>query len=171
MPTKLILTSGLPGSGKSTVAAHLSSALSLPVVSIDPIEAAMWRAGIPHDMTGIAAYEVARAVAEENVKLGISIIVDAVNPVEAARAMWRSLTQEQGATLLIIECVCSDTRLHRQRIEQRQRNIPGMAEVTWERVEERRREYEPLADHRLILDTTQDIADTTEAAIAYVMSS
>src|SRR5258708_29985485 len=99
MRTKLIVMSGLPGSGKSMVAERLSAALSLPVVSIDPIEAAMWRAGIPPAMTGIAAYEVARAAAEENVRLGISIVVDAVNPVEAAREMWRSLAREQGARL------------------------------------------------------------------------
>jgi predicted kinase len=170
MRTKLIVLSGLPGSGKSIVAERLSAALSLPVVSIDPIEAAMWRAGIPHAMTGIAAYEVARAAAEENVRLGISIVVDAVNPVEAAREMWRSLAREQGARLLVIECVCSDTQLHRQRIENRTRNIPGMAEVTWERVEERRREYEPWVDNRLVLDTAQDVAGTSGAAISYVMN-
>lgn len=131
----------------------------------------MWRAGIPPEMTGIAAYEVARALAEANLKLDLSVIVDAVNPVEAAREMWRSLAREQGAALRIIECVCSDARLHRQRIESRRRNIPGMAEITWERVEERRREYEPWADKRLVLDTARDLAETSGVALAYVRTA
>jgi shikimate kinase len=38
---KLILVCGLPGSGKSTVGDGLSRSLSVPVFSIDPIEAAM----------------------------------------------------------------------------------------------------------------------------------
>lgn len=42
MRPTLIVTSGLPGTGKSAVAERLSAALSAPVVSIDPIEAAMW---------------------------------------------------------------------------------------------------------------------------------
>jgi predicted kinase len=168
MRTKLILTSGLPCTGKSTIAERLTATLSLPVVSVDPIEAAMWRAGIPREMTGRAAYDIAGAVARENLQYGISVIVDAVNPVEAARQQWRSLAQEQGAALLILECVCSDMWLHRQRVERRTRSIAGMAEVTWDRVEERRREYEPWVDARLVLDTAQDIQALTEAALAYI---
>ena len=75
---KLIVLSGLPGSGKSTVAEGLSRALSLPVFSVDPIEAAMWRAGLAKTETGVAAYEVARALADEHLRLRHAVIVDAV---------------------------------------------------------------------------------------------
>ena len=74
----LIVLSGLPGSGKSTVAEGLSRALSMPAFSVDPIEAAMWRNGLARDQTGIAAYEVAITLAGENLRLGHSVIVDAV---------------------------------------------------------------------------------------------
>jgi predicted kinase len=43
---KLVVLSGLPGSGKNTLAEGLSRILSLPVFSVDPIEAAMWRGGL-----------------------------------------------------------------------------------------------------------------------------
>ena len=49
---QLIVVAGLPGSGKSTVAEALSGALSLPVFSIDPIEAAMWRGGLARELAG-----------------------------------------------------------------------------------------------------------------------
>jgi predicted kinase len=42
----LIVLSGLPGSGKTILAEGLSRALSVPILSIDAIEAAMWRAGL-----------------------------------------------------------------------------------------------------------------------------
>jgi predicted kinase len=142
--------------------------LSLPVLSVDPIEAAMWNSGIPKDMTGIAAYVVVSAVAREQLRLGLSVVVDAVNPVEIAREMWRALAREQGAELRVIECVCADREVHRKRVEARQRGIPGMAEVTWERVEERRAEYEPWQDERLVLDTSQDIDGVARAAVSYI---
>lgn len=123
--------------------------------------------GIPKEMTGVAAYTVACAVAREQLRLGLSVVVDAVNPVEAAREMWRSLAREQGAGLLVIECMCSDRQLHRQRVEARTRNIPGLAEVTWQRVEERRREYEPWTDDRLVLDTARGFEGVGDAAVAY----
>jgi predicted kinase len=155
----LIVLSGLPGSGKSTVAEGLSRALSIPVFSIDPIEAAMWRGGLSKDQTGIAAYDVAIALADEHLRLGHSVIIDAVNPVEAPRAAWRSLAAKYRAEMKIIECVCADEAVHRQRIEARVRDIAGMPEVTWDRVQRRRAEYEAWTDARLTLDTSAKSAD------------
>jgi len=159
----LIVLSGLPGSGKSTVAEGLSRTLSIPLFSVDPIEAAMWRGGLSKDQTGIAAYDVAIALADEHLRLGHSVIVDAVNPVEAPRAAWRSLAAKYRAEMKIIECVCADEAVHRQRIEARVRNIAGMPEVTWARVQRRRAEYEAWTDARLTLDTSAKSAEQSLA--------
>jgi predicted kinase len=167
---KLVVLAGLPGSGKSTVADGLSRQLSMPVFSVDPIEAAMWRGGLLREQTGIAAYEVAIALAGEQLRLGHSVIADAVNPVEAPRAAWRNLAARHRAELKIIECVCADEAVHRQRIEARIRGIEGMQEVTWARVLERRAGYEPWKDDRLVLDTSAQSADRLLAeAIRYVI--
>jgi hypothetical protein len=48
------------------------------VLSIDPMEAAMWRAGIGRDEpTGLAAYVVVETLASEILALGQAVIVDA----------------------------------------------------------------------------------------------
>jgi predicted kinase len=155
MPSKkLIILAGLPGSGKSTLAEGLSRHFSLPLFSVDPIEATMWRAGLSRDQTGIAAYEIAQTLADEHLRLGHSVLIDAVNPVEAPRAAWRRLAAKYQADLKIIECVCADQATHRRRIEARVRNIDGMAEVSWARVEQRCAEYEAWTDARLTLDTS-----------------
>jgi len=112
MPPTLIVLSGLPGSGKTVVAESLSRALSVPILSIDSIEAAMWRTGLAKAETGVAAYEVARALADENLRLRHTVIVDAVNPVEPPRAAWRNLAAKHRVSLKIIECVCSDETIH-----------------------------------------------------------
>lgn len=173
MPTdrRLIVTSGLPGSGKSTIAEGLAGALSAPIFSVDPIEAAMWVSGLPKAETGIAAYNVAQALASENLKLGRTVIVDAVNPVDAARQMWRDLAEQQSVDLVFIEIVCSDVKIHRERIEARARNIDGMPEVTWEAVQSRRDEYERWTEDRLVLDSAFEPPSTLIAeAIEYVIS-
>ena len=161
---KLIVLSGLPGSGKSTVADGISRNLSLPVFSVDPIEAAMWRGGLARAQTGVAAYVVAVTLADEHLRLGHSVIIDAVNPVEAPRAAWRDLAAKHRAGLKIIECVCADETVHRRRIEARVRAIDGMPEFTWARVLERRAEYQPWTDARLTLDTSVDTPGTLLAA-------
>ncbi len=166
---QLIVFAGLPGSGKSTVAEGLSRSLSIPLFSVDPIEAAMWRGGLARAETGIAAYGVAIALADEHLRLGHSVIVDAVNPVEAPRAAWRGLAAKYRADLKIIECVCADEAVHRRRIEARIRSIDGMPEVSWARVLQRRAEYQPWTDQRLTLDTSvQPAEQLLMAAVNYL---
>jgi predicted kinase len=168
-PPILIVFSGLPGSGKSTLAEGVSRNLSAPVFSVDPIEAAMWRAGLTKAHTGIAAYDVAQALAEEHLRLGHSVIIDAVNPIEAPRTAWRKLAVKYRANLKIIECVCADQIIHRRRIEARVRKIDGMPDITWARVLERRAEYETWTDARLTLDTSKKSAEQLlTVALEYV---
>ena len=90
MDRVLVVVSGLPGVGKSAIANAVGRALGAPVFSVDPIEAAIWRCGVePSFATGVAAYEVAAVVAEHQLSLGLSAVVDAVSSIEVARDMWR----------------------------------------------------------------------------------
>src|SRR5215475_13842659 len=100
---------GLPGAGKSTVADGLAAALSGVVISVDPIESAMWTAGVDTDQpTGLAAYVVADVLARTNLALGHTVIVDAVNSVEPARAQWREIGRQLDVPVHFIEVICSD---------------------------------------------------------------
>lgn len=166
---RLIVLTGLPGAGKSTVAEGLARALHAPILSIDPIEAAMWRGGMQHGLSGVAAYGIAATLAEEQLALGLTTVIDAVNPVEAPRRLWRDTATRFGATLRIVEVICSDAAVHQARVEARERNIPGMPELTWARVQQRRAEFEPWTAERLILDSCAlDPDEMIEQALAYV---
>ena len=157
---------GLPASGKSTVATATARLLGCAVVSVDPIEAAMWGAGIDHDQpTGIAAYGVAEAVAREQLRLGQDVIVDAVNDVEPARQQWRNLAKEMGTSLLFVEVTCADEDEHRRRLHTRRRGIAGFPEPSWDAVMARREGFDGWTDSRLRLDSTVDI-DASARAVA-----
>lgn len=167
----LIVMSGLPGTGKSTIAEGIARRTGMPIVSVDPIEAAMWTAGLATTKTGIAAYTVAQAIAAENLKLGHSVIVDAVNPVQAARNMWRELSVQTHARIFFIQVLCSDEDVHKQRIESRVRNIQGMSEVTWDQVQSRRTEYEPWTEAPLVLDSAGSrLSELVGQALKYVQT-
>ncbi|MGW9135208.1 AAA family ATPase [Streptomyces sp. NPDC055681] len=168
----LIVMSGLPGAGKSSVAEALGRKLAAPVVSVDPIEAAMWRAGVAGSQpTGLAAYVVAEAVAAGVLALGQTVIVDAVNAVEAAREQWRSLAERHGVSVVFIEVVCSDSVVHRRRLECRSRDIEGFVEPTWEVVERLREEFAPWADQRLVLDTVIDLSMNVATALGFLAAA
>ncbi len=165
---KLITVSGLPGSGKSTLAEGIAKALQLPIFSVDPIESSIIKSGIPRSFeTGLAAYLVAETLAAEQLKLGSSVVLDAVSAVKEARQMWRDLSEKYGARCLVIECVL-EPGLHRQRIEARVRKIHGIPEVTWEDVERSRKEYLPWDQERLVLDSAEAVEKNLEKARIFI---
>ena len=171
MKRKLIIISGLPGSGKSTIAEGLSQKVGIPIFSVDPIESAVIKSGIKKSFaTGLAAYLVAETLAGEQLRLGLSVIIDAVSPVKEARDMWHNLSEKYKARLIIIECVPSNKDLYRKRIEARVRNMHGIPEVTWEDVEDRSKQYLKWNEERLILDTTNIKQNHLEKALDYVNS-
>lgn len=160
---------GLPGSGKSAVAEELARALNCAVLSVDPVEAAMWRAGVStSEPTGLAAYVVVEAMAAEQIALGHDVIIDAVNGVAPAREQWRQLAARLAAELRFIEVQCSDEQVHRRRLAERRRGIEGFPEPTWEAVLRRRAEFPPWTDERLTLDAMNSLTANVQAALGYL---
>jgi len=165
---KVIVISGLPGSGKSTIAEGVAGKLMLPIFSVDPIESSIIKSGIKRSFeSGLAAYLVAETLADEQLSLGLSVIIDAVNPVRESRDMWQNLSNKHNSKLIIIECVL-DPDLHKKRIESRIRNLHGISEVSWSDVENRRNEYLAWEDERLVLDTSNTREINMGKALEYI---
>ena len=170
----LVVMAGLPGSGKSTVAEALASPLGRPVVSVDPIEAAILSAGIDADQpTGLAAYLVAETIAESVVASVGGVIIDAVNAVGAAREEWLKLAARRGIPIRFVEVVCSDESVHRTRLEARGRELAHIAEPAWHAVEQSLDEWEPWGGEsgavpRITVDSVNPVATLVEQVVAFV---
>jgi len=146
----LIVFSGLPGSGKTTLARQLATRLSAAYLRIDSIEHVLRKARPGADV-GPAGYDVALAIAGGNLSLGITVVADCVNPVAESRAAWRELARTSAVPHLDIEVVCSDKVEHRRRVEQRQPDIAGFTLPDWASVVTHA--YQPWAGDRLVVDT------------------
>jgi predicted kinase len=172
----LIAMAGLPGTGKSAIAELIGARLLKPVVSVDPIESSILRAGIDSDQpTGLAAYLVAETIAEFVIQAGHGVIIDAVNAVAPAREQWVDLAARSDDQLKFIEVVCSDLDLHRSRLEARERNLPHLAEPSWHAVEQSLDEYSEWSGvsgsvPRLTLDSVEPLDDLVERALAFIAS-
>lgn len=165
---KLIVISGLPGVGKSTLAEGIARSLMIPILSVDPVESSIIKSGFKRSFdTGLAAYLIVETLAAEQLKLGLSVVIDAVSPVREARDMWHSLSNKYSAQLYIIECVL-DERTHEERIRARVRGIHGIPEVTWQDVEERKKEYLDWGEERLVIDASKNIENNLAEAITYI---
>jgi predicted kinase len=164
----LIILGGLPGAGKTTIARELARQLHAMHVRIDSIEGAVHQGGIT--VLNDIGYRVGHQVAEDNLKLGHSVIADSVNPLAITRNAWVQVAKHSGAQSVEIEIMCSDPREHRRRVEARTSDVPGLRAPTWHEVVER--EYEPWDRARVAIDTAErTVAQSVAEALAAVPSA
>ena len=152
----LICIGGLPATGKTTVARALSLEFRAAYVRIDTIETAIDRAEGKFRQTNVwdapPGYAVGYDVATDQLRNGLDVVAESVNPLQVSRDAWRDTASRAGARLVEVEVVCSDPEEHRRRAEERVLDIAGLTKPTWEQITNR--EYEPWKRNRVVVDTS-----------------
>lgn len=152
----LIIFSGLPATGKSTLAAKLASSLGATYLRIDTIEQGLREVCKISRLEG-EGYRLTYRIAQENLKLGNTVIADSVNPWPLTRYEWNKVAAEIGAKFINVEVICSNKAEHQARVENRTATIHGLKLPTWKEVLER--DYREWTEDRLQLDTTGKSVD------------
>ncbi len=150
--------------GKSTLAAALARRIRAVNLRIDTVEQALRNVGLT--VSGPEGYLVARDLAEDNLRIGHAVIVDSVNPLAITRDYWRETAARQAVELVEIEVVCSDRRLHRERVESRVADIPGHVLPTWQQV--LGRHYEPWTGAHVVDTAGRPLEEAVSLAEAIV---
>lgn len=166
---RLIVLSGLPGVGKTSVADLVARRLAAVHLSIDVVEEAMLGCGPPAGwQAGVAAYESIRVMSELNLRLGRTVVADAVNDSEEVRQTWRRAAEGAGTDLLFVHLVVPDLREHQRRLAGRDRGLRHVGEPSWAQVLSRASAYAPWVDDHLELDAAvmplEDLADAVVQA-------
>ena len=165
----LIVFSGLPGSGKSSIARELSARIEAVYLRIDTIEQAIRNSPGVSQAINEEGYRVAYALAGDNLRLGRTVISDSVNPVQESREAWMELGRLTSSFFIEVEVVCSDSAAHRWRVETREAGIPGLKLPTWEEVVAR--EYLPWNRDHIVIDTAhKTVPDSVDELQAAIMS-
>lgn len=159
----LVAFSGLPGTGKSTIARQLAPRIAAAWLRIDTIEQGIRDSGAVRGRVGDGGYRAAYGVAADNLQSRLSVVADCVSDCALTRNAWRDVGLDAGAQVVEVEVVCADPDEHRRRVEERAAEVRGLVLPTWAEIVAR--PYEPWDRDRLIVDTARLTPDECVAVI------
>ncbi|KEI35716.1 AAA family ATPase [Allofrancisella frigidaquae] len=154
--------SGLPGVGKTTLAKNIAKYINAVYYRIDTIEHYLKKEY--SDNLTKQGYELAFFLAKENLELGNNVVIDCCNPVNESRKLWNKLSELNFTEIVNIEVLCSDKRIHRNRVELRFEENKNKY-PSWQDVLDR--EYQDWSDKKVITVDTANmkIDDSLEQLI------
>jgi predicted kinase len=170
--TRLVLVTGLQGTGKSTIAEAAADVLRAPVFAWDWFMGAL----TPFELVQRALTEMDRPTygsvgwslmlqqARAQLRRGLSVVLDGLAR-DGDIARVRALAAELGVPAFVILTTCTDPEIQRARIVGRSRGIPGWHELTWEHVQGTRRRWVRPDD----VDIEVDEARSVEENVAIVL--
>lgn len=162
----LVIFSGLPGAGKSTLANQLAWDLHWPLLRIDDLVVDV------SDGAGPAFWDekilVLLTLSEAQLALGLSVIVDSVF-MGADRVHAQEIARSHAANFRPVYCFVSDEVLWQQRVTQRVEALQNPAVATWEQISHQREHFAKWdADTALFVDAILPLAQNQTKIREYV---
>jgi len=149
--TDLVIFSGLPGVGKSTLADRLARELHRPLLCIDDV------IGEVPENVGVEFWDSKVAILldliETQLKIGLDVIADSVF-MNMDRYHAQALARKHNVRFLPIHVFLSDENVWKQRVEARVNELNDPAVATWENIQHQRQHFREWApDTALFIDS------------------
>jgi predicted kinase len=160
----LIVMRGYPGTGKSTIARAISAALHAPLIDRDIIrqKAVDIFGNLP--FVGRFSYELMFALAEEQLSLGLSVVMDTPLTYRTTYEQAKELAQSFHAPMLVVHCQCPP-EVQKRRLEGRVGKVSEFQITSWREWLQWKPRFEDFDDHGCIIDTSNPLEDSLAKVI------
>lgn len=170
----LILVMGVAGSGKSALAREILRHVRAVYLDNNHVADAFFpytRNGARYQKLRPGFYKTLYTIAEENLKLGNSVLLDVPHIKEVKTGRWRSfmrgLARRTKAKMVVVRCRCSEKTL-RKRIMARGEPRDKWKLKHWKRFLQTQPVDVPVPFPHLDIDTEQSPEKNVRAAVRYI---
>lgn len=170
MDLTLILFAGLPGGGKTTLARLVAQRLRLPMFSKDRVQRVLRDHHLAAENTG-DGYYIILDLADEQLSLGVSAILDATFPLDHFRMVASEIAARHSARFCAFYCYCSDDGVWQRRMTQRVQYVPGWRPVGWDDVLRMRSYYQPWGANAVPIDSLKPPEENVVTVIDAIASA
>lgn len=186
---RCMMTTGLIGTGKSTIAQGVAAALDMRLLSSDRVrkeraglspetpQRVAFGSGLYSASTSDATYDTLAEMARSALQQGESVVVDAAFSKQSQRAQIQDVATAVGAECYLLDCVAPEAVI-RERLEKRMRTPGSVSDGRWAIFPQFQQQYEPVdaaaqardAMGYIRLDTTEAVERCVQQALAGIQA-
>lgn len=156
----LVLITGLPGTGKSTVANHLSKRINASVLRTDEIRKRLFVKPKYTDEEKEIVYKSLFLIAEKLLKVKSNVVIDGTFYKRSLRHRIYRTAASTRSRLIIVECVASVDAIERRMRRRKNRKKKGLSDADYGVYKKIKREYEAITSEHIVLDTSRPLNET-----------
>jgi len=157
---------GYPGTGKSTIARAIATALDAPLIDRDIIR--QMGVDILGNLAAIGrfSYELMFALTREQLKLGLSAVVDTPLTYRTTYEQAKQMAETFSIPMLVVHCKCPP-EVQKCRLEGRKGKVSEFQITSWEEWLRWKPRFEEFEDEGCVIDTSNPL----DESLAKVMST
>jgi predicted kinase len=157
--TTFVVMRGFPGTGKSTIARAIATALQAPLIDRDILrqKAVDLFGNLPQ--VGRFSYELMFTLVEEQLRLGLSVVVDTPLTYRTTYEQAKELARNFQTPMLVVHCQCPP-EVQKRRLEGRKGKVSEFQITSWEEWMQWKPRFENYDDGGCLIDTSNPLDDS-----------
>ena len=163
----LVVVSGLPGTGKSSLGRQLAQRVSLAILETDALRKTLFPEPTYSAGESTRLFKATHLLIEDLLKQGISVLLDATNLVEGHRERLYNIADRLGAKLIIIR-VEAPPQMVKERLDEKEEGLAeerSHSSADWQVYQRMKPSSQPIRRNHFAVDTSQDITPALDKVV------